>query len=136
VVRFAQRVDAVSLAPARPRRPRRAGWTASSTAAATCSADVAPSSGWGARRPAAVAGGRAPPHPRRARTRARRPRRTAAPGPARPRPAGRRLLARLEPPSAAHPLGTDELGRDYLLRLAYGAGSRSAWASRERSSPP
>ncbi len=31
------------------------------------------------------------------------------------------LLARYEPPSAAHPLGTDDLGRDILLRLLFGA---------------
>jgi peptide/nickel transport system permease protein len=30
------------------------------------------------------------------------------------------LLDRFGPPSAAHPLGTDELGRDLLLRLLYG----------------
>lgn len=31
------------------------------------------------------------------------------------------LLSRFAPPSAAHPLGTDDLGRDILTRLLYGA---------------
>ncbi len=31
------------------------------------------------------------------------------------------LFTRFEPPSATHPLGTDDLGRDLLLRLLYGA---------------
>jgi peptide/nickel transport system permease protein len=31
------------------------------------------------------------------------------------------LFNRFEPPSATHPLGTDDLGRDLLLRLLYGA---------------
>jgi len=31
------------------------------------------------------------------------------------------LFDRFAPPSAAHPLGTDDLGRDMLLRLLYGA---------------
>ncbi|HXF83714.1 MAG TPA: ABC transporter permease [bacterium] len=31
------------------------------------------------------------------------------------------ILARLSPPSAGHPLGTDHLGRDLLSRLVYGA---------------
>ncbi len=35
-------------------------------------------------------------------------------------PAGVDLLNRAAPPSPAHPLGTDELGRDLLVRLLYG----------------
>ncbi|WP_424813958.1 ABC transporter permease [Roseococcus sp. YIM B11640] len=31
------------------------------------------------------------------------------------------LFTRFQPPSALHPLGTDDLGRDILLRLLYGA---------------
>lgn len=31
------------------------------------------------------------------------------------------IVARLAPPSAAHPLGTDNIGRDLLARLVYGA---------------
>ena len=31
------------------------------------------------------------------------------------------LFQRFGPPSAEHPLGTDDLGRDILLRLLYGA---------------
>jgi peptide/nickel transport system permease protein len=35
-------------------------------------------------------------------------------------PAEVNLLARFQPPSSVHPLGTDEIGRDVLLRLLYG----------------
>src|SRR3970040_1056900 len=31
------------------------------------------------------------------------------------------MIARLDPPSAGHPLGTDHLGRDLLSRLVFGA---------------
>jgi len=35
-------------------------------------------------------------------------------------PAAAELLDRFQPPSAGHPFGTDEIGRDVLLRLLYG----------------
>jgi peptide/nickel transport system permease protein len=35
-------------------------------------------------------------------------------------PLKQQVMARLQPPSAAHPLGTDHLGRDLLARLLYG----------------
>lgn len=37
-----------------------------------------------------------------------------------PDPEALDLMARMTPPSAAHPLGTDELGRDILARLLHG----------------
>ncbi len=36
-------------------------------------------------------------------------------------PYGMDMVARLRPPSAAHPLGTDDFGRDLLSRLVWGA---------------
>ena len=36
-------------------------------------------------------------------------------------PAAQNLASRLQPPSLAHPLGTDQFGRDVLTRLVYGA---------------
>ncbi|MGI5282867.1 ABC transporter permease [Nonomuraea polychroma] len=36
-------------------------------------------------------------------------------------PAAQDYLATLAPPSAAHPMGTDDLGRDAFARIAYGA---------------
>ena len=36
-------------------------------------------------------------------------------------PAAQNLANRLQPPSLAHPLGTDQFGRDVLTRLVYGA---------------
>ena len=50
------------------------------------------------------------------------------------------LFARFGPSTAEHPLGTDELGRDELLRLLYGGGCRCSSAcpppsSRRRSEP-
>jgi peptide/nickel transport system permease protein len=36
-------------------------------------------------------------------------------------PAAQRLLDALQPPSAAHPFGTDEFGRDLVSRVIYGA---------------
>ncbi|HVH30868.1 MAG TPA: ABC transporter permease, partial [bacterium] len=38
-------------------------------------------------------------------------------------PQGGDIITRLAPPSAAHALGTDHLGRDLLARLVHGARS-------------
>ena len=51
------------------------------------------------------------------------------------------LLARFSGPSASHPLGTDELGRDFLIRLLYGGqvslmvGMTAASTTRSPSTP-
>ena len=51
-------------------------------------------------------------------------------------PASQDLAFRLAAPSATHPFGLDELGRDILARVLAGAGTRQDAPGRARAGTP